>query len=223
MDLAEIRKKARQQNATAKDQALVEQPVSETVPATSSRPAEDNLPGIVEALEPADGLRQFFPDHEFATEEDYIQGLSGGDRSTEVETVRWLSFMLGEEEYALELGVVRELIKPRAYTDLPKVPEYVRGILSLRGEVVPIIDLRLRLNLGALGEDSYQRIVVCEGPEQPIGLLVDRIVQVIRMPKEAIESAPLVLNDREKDYVAGVGRYQGRMLILLNPDEVLKI
>jgi len=140
-----------------------------------------------------------------------------------VATVRWLTFMLGQEEYALSLEVVLELIKPRTFTELPGVPEYVRGILSLRGEVVPVIDLRIRLNLGAGSDDGNRRIIICEGKEQSIGLLVDRIIQVVNIPNDAIEPAPLILNDREKNFVSGVCRYQERMLILLNPDEVLKV
>ncbi len=145
------------------------------------------------------------------------------DKHLEIETVQWLTFLLGDEEYALSLDVVLELIKPRIYTELPSVPGYVRGILSLRGEVVPVIDLRTRLSLGAGEEGGYQRVIVCAGSVQSIGLLVDRITQVVRMPKDAIEPAPLVVKENHQNFVAGVGRYQKRMLILLNPDEVLKI
>ena len=218
MDLAEIRKKAQQQSATAEDKALFE-------PTIEAELHEENAGQIsaplIEDAETA-GLKQFFPDLNFASEEDYIQGISGSEKGLEVETVQWLTFLLGEEEYALSLEVVLELIKPRTYTDIPDVPEYVRGILSLRGEVVPVIDLRVRLKLGCGEESNYQRIVVCEGEEQSIGLLVDRITQVVRLAKDAIEQAPLVVKDGD-NYVSGVGRYQGRMLILLNPDEVLKI
>lgn len=219
MDLAEIRKKAQKKTITAN-----EKPLPEPIPAAELR--GDQLEARPLSTEPdvdfETGLQQFFPDFDFATEEDYIQGLSGGDKSQEIETVQWLTFLLGEEEYALSLSNVMELIKPRAYTELPDVPDYVRGILSLRGEVVPVLDLRARLQLGRSTDGSYQRIVVCEGEEQSIGLLVDRITQVVRMPKESIEQAPLVVND-EDNFVSGVGRYQGRMLILLNPDEVLKV
>ena len=224
MDLAEIRKKARQQ-------AEADGPREPLLPAASP-PEPDETPET-EDLEfslprsPAvagDGLQQFFPDIELASEEDYIQGLSGKEKSAERQTVRWLTFYLGGEEYALALDVILELIKPRPYTDLPKAPDYVRGILSLRGEVVPVVDLRRRLRLSAAEEGSTaQRIVVCEGPQQPIGLLVDRITQVIRMPTELIEPAPLMLVEGEREFVAGVGRYQGRMLILLNPAEVLNL
>ncbi len=218
MDLAEIRKKAQQKSATPQDKALLE-------PTYAAELQEENREELFSSVEqePLDsGLKQFFPDLNFASEEDYIQGLSGTEKGLDVETVQWLTFLLGDEEYALSLDVVLELIKPRTYTDLPDVPEYVRGILSLRGEVVPVIDLRTRLKLGMSQEGSYQRIIVCEGEEQSIGLLVDRITQVVRIPKDEIEQAPLVVKDSD-NYVSGVGRYQGRMLIQLNPDEVLNI
>lgn len=219
MDLAEIRKKAQQQDRAAEEKALVEPALAAELLAEEER-REIAKPEPEEVAE--SGLQQFFPDLKFASEEDYIQGLSGREKGLTVETVQWLTFLLGNEEYALSLDVVKELIKPRAYTDLPDVPEYVRGILSLRGEVVPVIDLQSRLKLGHGVDGAYQRIVVCEGAEQSIGLLVDRITQVIRIPKDAIEQAPLVVNE-EDNFVAGVGRYQGRMLILLNADKVLKV
>ena len=221
MDLAEIRKKAQQQSELVPQQALVETTHAAELLAEEEAEPEFSLTAAEEL--PASGLQQFFPEQSFASEEDYVQGISGSDKHLEIETVQWLSFLLGDEEYALSLDVVLELIKPRTYTELPSVPNYVRGILSLRGEVVPVIDLRTRLGLGA-GEDSgYQRVIVCAGSVQSIGLLVDRITQVVRMPKGAIEPAPLVVKENQKNFVAGVGRYQKRMLILLNPDEVLKI
>lgn len=218
MDLAEIRKKAQQKSATPQDKALLE-------PTFAAELQEDSIEELlldVEQKSTGRGLTQFFPDFDFASEEDYIQGLSGTEKGPDVEPIQWLTFLLGDEEYALNLDVVLELIKPRTYTDLPDVPEYVRGILSLRGEVVPVIDLRTRLKLGSSQAGSYQRIIVCEGEEQSIGLLVDRITQVVRIQKDEIEQAPLVVKDGD-NYVSGVGRYHGRLLIQLNPDEVLNI
>ncbi len=223
MDLVEIRKKARQNSAELQQQAAAESQAAGTLH-TYEEPLvlqEIALPTADQTARPI--LQQYFPDLDLATEEDYIQGLSAQDRSVDSETVQWLTFMLGSEEYALSLDVVLELIKPREYTDLPKVPEYIKGILSLRGEVVPVVDMRLRLKLGHSDADSYQRIIVCEGKEQSIGILVDRITQVVRVENDAIEPAPLVLSEVEKEFVAGVGRFQGRMLILLNPDEILTL
>lgn len=168
-------------------------------------------------------LLQYFSEFDFASEEDYIQGGSQVERTQIVETVQWLTFFLGAEEYALSLDVVLELIKPRVITALPDVPDYVCGILSLRGVIVPIIDLRKRLNLGAEAPSDHQRIIICEGRDQSIGILVDRITQVVRLAVEEIEPPPLTLNEREKNYISGVGRSQGRMLIQLKPEAVLKI
>ncbi|NOY12129.1 MAG: purine-binding chemotaxis protein CheW [Deltaproteobacteria bacterium] len=221
MDLAEIRKKAQQQSAAPEEQALLE-------PAVTAELLDEQEPELEFSLADAEdstgsGLQQFFPEQNFASEEDYVQGLFGSDKNRQVETVQWLTFLLAAEEYALSLDVVMELLKPRTYTELPDVPDYVRGILSLRGVVVPVIDLRARLHLGRGEESGYQRIIICEEKEQPIGLLVDRITQVVRLPKESIEQTPLVVKEGEHKYVSGVGRYQGRMLILLNPLEILTI
>lgn len=218
MDLAEIRKKAQQKDVATDEQALFEPSLDAEI-FSDDESLNSGSAGIEQK---EDGLQKFFPDLSFASEEDYIKGISGKEKGSDVDTVQWLTFLLAEEEYALNLDVVLELIKPRVYTELPDVPEYVRGILSLRGEVVPVVDLRTKLRLGTGAETGYQRIIVCEGQQQAIGLLVDRITQVVRIPKDTIEKAPLVVNEAD-NYVSGVGRYQGRMLILLNPDEVLQV
>ena len=223
MDLVEIRKKARQQPLQEQSQADPEALLAEMLEPEEELFIPELTVSPVAAQHEQSLLQKYFPGMALATEEDYIQGISGRDQSSDEETVQWLTFMLGQEEYALSLDVVLELIKPRAYTELPKVPAYVKGILSLRGVVVPVVDIRLRLKLGESEADSYQRIIVCEGKEQSIGILVDRITQVIRVPVASVEPAPLVLSEVEKRYVAGVGRYQGRMLIQLNPDEILKV
>ncbi|OEU75352.1 MAG: hypothetical protein BA864_15640 [Desulfuromonadales bacterium C00003093] len=224
MDLADIRKKAQQQTTFKEEQALVDPAVSnEVFEALAAGAAASAASAQTHEYESVAGLQQYFPDMQFASEEDYIQGLSGTDSRADIETSQWLTFLLNDEEYALSLDVVMELIKPRTYTELPDVPDYLRGILSLRGEVVPVIDLRLRLNLGEGEETGLQRIIVCEGAEQSIGLLVDRITQVVRFAQADVEPAPLILRESEKAFVSGVGRYQGRMLILLNPDETLQL
>jgi purine-binding chemotaxis protein CheW len=115
------------------------------------------------------------------------------------------------------------LIRPRHLTELPQVPDYLLGIVSLRGVIVPVIDLRRRLSLAAAGDDSQQRVIVCTVAEQRIGLLVDKVGQVARINSDLLESPPLMLNAPAGDFVAGVGRLQGRMLILLDAEKVMAI
>ncbi len=217
MDLADIRKKARAQN-------------SETLEALT---VTDALPSGVEDLQdlfvklPDEG--RFWDEigtEQFATEEEYSQGLLDSGEDEDVAQVQWLSFYLGEEEYALDLEVVSELIKPRSLTELPQVPHYICGIITLRGEVIPVVDLKSRLGLEQ--EINYcdldsQRIVVCEGKEQRVGLLVDSISQVVRLSVEEIEKPQLVGDNPAATFIQGIGRKQGRMLIQLRPEKAIEI
>jgi purine-binding chemotaxis protein CheW len=211
MDLAEIRKKARLQNA-----------------ATEADEQQSRLPAPLALDEgsPVATLESFWNCETgltTASEEEYAQNLLLQKSGCEEQTVQWLTFFMGREEYALELSIVLELIRPRHLTELPQVPDYLLGIVSLRGVIVPVIDLRRRLSLAAAGDDSQQRVIVCTVAEQRIGLLVDKVGQVARINSDLLESPPLMLNAPAGDFVAGVGRLQGRMLILLDAEKVMAI
>lgn len=213
MDLADIRKKARVASSLVAPPARMAAPGVEPTGLT---------PGVatpeVADLDVLDGLEQF------ATEHEYLQGLES-DQHQDVDMVQWVGFFLGEEEYALDIQVVSELIKPRSLTELPRVPAHVCGIMTLRGEVVPVLDLKRRLGIStvAQGHTDTQRIVVCEAPGQRVGLLVDRVSQVIRLPREAIEKPKLAGDEPLTAFIQGIGRKQGQMLILLRPEKALEI
>ena len=127
-----------------------------------------------------------------------------------------LTFFLADEEYALDIEVIREIIKPREVTDLPRVPDFILGIISLRGIIIPIFDLKRRLKLGVHELTSASRVIVCQHADKVIGLLVDSITQVTRVPEENIEPPPAILFGLDRDLVEGVGRFQGKMMILLH-------
>ncbi len=216
MDLAEIRKKARTQGQSAPAEApSVDSSAAPSVESSGALPTQ-----VEEDLFWGQG-----ESGHFATEEEYTQGLIVSDEEDVAEQVQWLGFYLGAEEYAVELEVVSELIKPRTLTDLPQVPDYVSGIISLRGEVMPVIDLNRRLGLAGVNESDSElrRIIVCEGPEQRYGLLVDRVSQVVRLTAGEIESPQLVGDDPAGAFVQGIGRKQGKMLILLHPQQIMEI
>ena len=115
--------------------------------------------------------------------------------------------------------------QPRAFdlSDIPRAPEFVLGIISLRGVVVPVFDLRQRLNLGGSELMPSSRIVVCSLNDTTVGLLVDSINQVINLVDEDVEPPPGVLSGLDREMVAGIGRYQKRMIILLNLPRVLDL
>jgi purine-binding chemotaxis protein CheW len=132
-----------------------------------------------------------------------------------------LSFSLGSEEYALDIHDIREIIKPRDITDIPRVPEFVLGIISLRGIVIPVFDLKRRFKLGTSILSPSSRIIVCQRGNKSAGLLVDSISQVIKVDRASIEPPPPVLSGLERELLDGIGRHREQMLILLNMPCVL--
>lgn len=136
---------------------------------------------------------------------------------------RWLAFSLGGEDYALDISMIREILKPREITEIPRVPEFLLGIISLRGNIIPIFDLKRRLGLGVATIDQDSRIIVCQEGDRLAGLLIDRITQVTSIQEEGIEPPPAIFSGRDRALLDGVGRVQGNVLILLNIANVLTI
>lgn len=136
---------------------------------------------------------------------------------------------LGSEEYGIDILRIREIIKPRPTTDVPRAPWFVIGVIAVRGQVIPVIDLsrRLRVQPGSRGAAGTRLLVVaCE--EELFGLLVDEVRHVVRLTPEQfdqIEAPPPILTGVEADFVAGVARPSAeadRLLILLQLDAILR-
>ncbi len=135
--------------------------------------------------------------------------------------LQWLTFSLGDEEYALDIRQINEIIKPRDITDIPRAPDFILGVISLRGIIIPVFDLGRRLHLDPREMTSQSRVVVCQEGDVIVGLLVDKINQVLRIYEKDIEPPPAVLTGLDRYFVKGVGRCQGRMLVLLQLENVL--
>jgi chemotaxis signal transduction protein len=127
-----------------------------------------------------------------------------------------LTFSIGGEEYALGIEAIREIIKNRPVTEVPRVPPFVAGIVAVRGVVMPVIDMRMRLRLPAPAISEKARILVVTHPggggddnssRDPFGLLVDRVHHVVRLYEQDVEP-PTMLAGHEVDFVAGIGRVQ---------------
>ena len=127
-----------------------------------------------------------------------------------------LTFSIGGEEYALGIEAIREIIKNRPVTEVPRVPAFVAGIIAVRGVVMPVIDMRTRLRLPAPPISEKARILVVTHPgagdggessRDPFGLLVDRVHHVVRLNEQDVEP-PTMLAGHEVDFVAGIGRVQ---------------
>jgi purine-binding chemotaxis protein CheW len=177
-------------------------------------------------METAEGLDRIFAmtdDLALATDESYAAMLHDQAITQSQNVSQYLAFHLDDEEYALDIKQISEIIKVRDFTEIPRSPEYVLGIISLRGVVVPVFDLSCRLNLGAADMTTNSRIVVCQSGDLTVGLLVDNINQVVNLDKDEIEPPPGVLSGLDREMVLGIGRYQDRMVILLQLNHVLNV
>jgi len=244
MDIAEIRKKAKGKSgagtkvpeAPASQAAAVLPPPVDTgvsqaldpslvlTPVPVAAPAEGALPTASSKGQSA--LDRLFSSGEgiqFASEEVYQTALAAQGLQEESDLTQFLAFQIGTEEYALDICQINEIIKPREYTDIPRVPDFILGLVSLRGVVVPIFDLRQRFHMGSVEVSSAARIIVCREGEVTAGLLVDKINQVVKIAADRIEPPPTVIAGIDRSLISGIGRYQGRMIVVLNLASVLEI
>ncbi|NLW60510.1 MAG: chemotaxis protein CheW [Firmicutes bacterium] len=138
------------------------------------------------------------------------------------ETTQIIVFKLGEEEFGVDILQVREIEKlDQGITRVPKAPPFVEGVINLRGEIIPIVDLRVRFGLTVpeLGLDS--RVIIVEVGEALVGMLVDAVVEVLRIPVSAIEPPPPITKGVDSYYLAGVAKLEDRLIVLLNLERTL--
>src|SRR5271157_6569342 len=134
---------------------------------------------------------------------------------------QFISFSVGEEEYGLELLRVKEVIRVREITWLPKAPSFVKGIINLRGDVIPIIDLRDKFGLESREHTAATRVIVVEVEGRLMGMVVDSASQVVRIPVNQIDPPPPVVGGFSREFITGVGKLEDKLIILLNSDVIL--
>ncbi len=136
---------------------------------------------------------------------------------------QFISFTVGDEDYGLELLRVREVIRVREITWLPKAPTFVKGIINLRGDVIPIIDLRDKFGLEPSEQTEMTRVIVAEVGGRLIGMVVDSASQVVRISADQIDPPPPVLGGFSEEFINGVGKIEDRLVVLLNADAILTV
>jgi purine-binding chemotaxis protein CheW len=140
------------------------------------------------------------------------------------ETTQYLTFKLGEEVFALDVNVVREILDFTTITKVPQTPEFMRGVINLRGSVVPVVDMRLKFGMSATEKTVNTCIVVVEvalGSEQAIlGALVDSVQEVFELEPDAIEPAPKIGTRLRTDFIRGMGKRDGQFIIILDIDRI---
>jgi purine-binding chemotaxis protein CheW len=139
----------------------------------------------------------------------------------ENELLQLVTFNIGDEEFGVDILKVQEIIRTMEITKVPNSPVFVEGLINLRGRVIPIIDLRRRFNLAQRDHDNYTRIVVIEIHGMVIGFVVDSVSEVLRIPSNTVEPAPLIVSGIDSEYIKGVGKLENRLLILLELEKLL--
>lgn len=124
-------------------------------------------------------------------------------------------------EYGVPITKVQEIIPMAKPTRLPQVPDFVEGIINLRGKIIPIIDIKKRFGMPASEISNESRSVVVEAEGQIMGIIVDEVSEVLRLPTDGIEPPPAIIGGVTADYLTGVGKLEDRLLILLDMDKIL--
>ena len=144
-----------------------------------------------------------------------------GKRSVAAVAGQYLSFFLAGEEYGLEILKVREIIGILPVTRVPRTPRYIRGVINLRGKVIPIIDLRLKLSMDAVEDDRETCIIVVQARSVQMGIVVDQVSEVLDIVESEIEEAPEFGASIDTEYLLGLAKSGGRVRLLLDIERVL--
>lgn len=140
----------------------------------------------------------------------------------ESDILQLVTFNVGEEEFAVDILNVQEINRMTNLTRVPNAPIYIKGVINLRGKVIPIIDLRKRLDLSFKENDANTRIIVIEINEKVVGFIVDRVNEVMRVSQNTMEAPPNMVSGIDKDFITYIAKLEDRLLILLDLEKVIR-
>jgi purine-binding chemotaxis protein CheW len=142
-------------------------------------------------------------------------------RAAAEDTEHLATFVLDKEEYGVDVRQVQEIRRVGEITAVPRAPEFVRGVINLRGRILPVLDLKRKLNLGEVAVDRAARIVVVRTQGRMLGLLVDGASQVLKVPVSRVEPPPEEVVERGGDYIRAVAKLDDRLIILIDLERIL--
>ena len=138
---------------------------------------------------------------------------------------KFLTFLLSSEEYGIPIHKIKEIIGIMEITNIPKTPDFIKGVINLRGKIIPVMDLRLKFELG---EEAYNQrtciIVVdidCNGMRKLMGIVVDTVSEVVNLQKSEIEAPPQYGGSVDTSFLTGMGKAKGKVILLLDIEKIL--
>lgn len=138
-----------------------------------------------------------------------------------VAQVQLVTFRIGDEEFGLDVFTVHEILRWQEPTPMPRAPEFVEGVMDVRGTLVPVVDLRRRFELPEVRTDDDTRIVLVEFGGERLGLVVDAVTEVLRVPETAIAPPPRYFRGLAAEFVRGIARAEQRLIVLVDMDRIL--
>ncbi len=135
---------------------------------------------------------------------------------------KFLTFQLGNEGYGIEIRHVTEIIGLQPVTQIPELPEYIKGVINLRGKIIPVMDARVRFKKQAKDYDNRTCVIVIDIQELSIGLIVDRVSEVLVIPEEDIVPPPEVGSASFNRYIHGIGKVENEVKLILDCNKLLR-
>jgi purine-binding chemotaxis protein CheW len=133
-----------------------------------------------------------------------------------------VGFRVGRETFGVSISLVHEIVRVPEITAVPDCPAYVEGVINLRGKIVPVVDLRKRFGQKPTHNPKKNRILVAELEGKMVGLMVDAASEVLKLPPSDVDQPPTMVEDPEQNYVTGVGKLNGRLIILVDLSKILR-
>jgi len=141
---------------------------------------------------------------------------TSGNKDGGNEQLQLVTFVVENEEFAVNILAVQEINRMMQITQVPQSPDCVEGIINLRGRIIPVVDLRKRFNMATKEHGNESRIVVVEVTGHVLGFIVDAVREVLRIDSSIVDPAPTITTSVDSDYIEGVGKLDDRLLILLD-------
>lgn len=139
----------------------------------------------------------------------------------DIREIQMACFRMGSDLYAMDIMRIKEIIRPQKLAVLPKAPSFMEGVLNLRGEVIPVVDLRKRFDMGMREMDQNRRLLIVALEGRTLGIIVDEVTEVIAVPVANIKPPPQVSDGVGAEYLIGVCLVGEDLVMLLNPDRLL--
>lgn len=134
-----------------------------------------------------------------------------------------VTFMIGDETYGVDVLKVHEIIGMTRITPIPNMEKFMRGVINLRGSVVPVVDMRTRFSISQKEYDKFTVIIIAEVHEKLVGMIVDSVADVVMLPSGSIQDTPNFSSRIDAEFIKGIGRVDDTLMILLEVDRILSV